>query len=110
MSSNNQALQRHLRISAHQCKGLTEWLTLTVLTHVLGFRDILDVDLFWLKEMLHADDDLLFSCAVFDPQGIKATVDTIKGTPLASSILTSHLPILLIIQALPRVCLFTPQH
>jgi Calpain family cysteine protease len=24
MSSNNQALQRHLRISAHQCKGLTE--------------------------------------------------------------------------------------
>lgn len=74
------------------------------------FQDILDVDLFWSKEMLRADDDLLFSCAVFDPQGIKATMDTIEGTPLASCILTSHALILLITQALSRVCLFTPQH
>ena len=91
MSSNNQASQRHLRISAHQCKGLTEKSrTLTVLTHVSEIQDILDVNLFWSKEMLRADDDLLFSCAVFDPQGIKATMDTIEGTPLASRILTSH--------------------
>jgi hypothetical protein len=83
---------------------------LTVLIHVSEFQDILDIDLFWSKEMLHADDDLLFSCAVFDPQGIKATMDTIEGTPLASRILTSHLPILSTTQALSRVCLFTPQY
>ncbi|KIM82630.1 hypothetical protein PILCRDRAFT_820507 [Piloderma croceum F 1598] len=50
----------------------------------LLINDILDVDLFWSKEMLRADDDLLFSCAVFDPQGIKATIDTIEG------IITAH--------------------
>jgi hypothetical protein len=48
----------------------------------LIFQDILDVDLFWSKEMLRADDDLLFSCGVMDPKSINVSLSSIQGKPV----------------------------
>lgn len=53
-------------------------------SEALLINDILDVDLFWSKEMLRADDDLLFSCGVRDPQGINVSLSSIQG------IITGH--------------------
>lgn len=48
--------------------------------HRPWLQDILDTDLFWDKELLRADEDLLFSCAVSAPQGVTVFENQIQGS------------------------------
>jgi hypothetical protein len=50
----------------------------------LYLNDILDTDLFWEKELMRANQDLLFSCSVKNPKSVPVFKEKIKG------IITEH--------------------
>ncbi|KAF7976478.1 hypothetical protein HWV62_6749 [Athelia sp. TMB] len=42
-------------------------------------NDIMDPDLFWQKDLLRANEDMLFSCFIDPPKGTPAIQNTVKG-------------------------------
>ena len=39
----------------------------------------MDPDLFWQKDLLRANEDMLFSCFIDPPKGTPAVQNTVKG-------------------------------
>jgi hypothetical protein len=51
----------------------------TMLSNIFCVQDIVDTDRFWEKELMRANNDLLFSCFIDDPKGVVALQNNVKG-------------------------------
>ena len=48
-------------------------------------QDIMDADAFWKKDLLRADEDMLFSCFIDSPKGTPALGTFVRGIRTGAS-------------------------